>query len=76
MTEEERKLGDQKDKDLSEARLNLERLQKELEEFRELNDTMRGENNSLKKKVQSLQIDNEKIRVSQTQGVSSGVSDD
>ena len=39
---------------------------------------MKGENNSLKKKVQSLQIDIEKIsrRVSTTQARSSGPSDE
>jgi len=63
-----------KDKELAEANYQIEQLEAQIAQMTCDSDQLKGENNSLKKKVHSLQIDFEKLtqKVSTTQARSSG----
>ena len=67
-----------KEVEFSEASKQIEELKAQMALMTEDQDVMKGENNSLKKKVQSLQTDYEKLsrKVSTTQARSSGGNSD
>ena len=76
LSEDQRDLLAQKEKELADAHTQIEELEAQIRQINDDSDVMKGENNSLKKKVHSLQIDLEKLsrKVSTTQARSSGLA--